>query len=72
MIPKILDTAQAIRQKAPSAKGCIKTWHRRQRRKERFHDRKHRAPKGALRRGAVAAFEDEGGATESTERQRVH
>ena len=63
-----------VRQKAPSAKRCIKTTKRQCRvEHRRKYVRKHRAPKGALRR---AGGEERGGfcdlVSESTERQKVH
>ena len=61
-----------FRQKAPSAKRCIKTCD------ERLFDvagnlvRKHRAPKGALRRLSRLVDGVDLVLSESTERQKVH
>ena len=65
-------TARGFRQKAPSAKRCIKTL--------LTHDglvlalivRKHRAPKGALRRVLLLVQVVGVLVSESTERQKVH
>ena len=59
-------------QKAPSAKRCIKTCEMNELLDVGGVVRKHRAPKGALRPGAVGARAAHHGWSESTERQKVH
>ena len=60
-------------QKAPSAKRCIKTWGVHGGRGEGVPVRKHRAPKGALRRLIKRDMPDAAfPLSESTERQKVH
>ena len=63
-----------IRQKAPSAKRCIKTVYDTETASWWISSvRKHRAPNGALRHdGADGLFIDLVGMLESTERQKAH
>ena len=65
-------SAVRLRQKAPSAKRCIKTGQPSGRRSGRWRRvRRHRAPKGALRLAVVVVTGSRSG-SESTERQKVH
>ena len=59
-------------QKAPSAKRCIKTAGVQRHVRCPRCVRKHRAPKGALRRSFCASSRARFSASESTERQKVH
>ena len=61
-----------VRQKAPSAKRCIKTPELRVLDGELSRVRKHRAPKGALRHLLTEERERRLVVSESTERQKVH
>ena len=60
------------RQKAPSAKRCIKTRLSRSSLRSRRSVRKHRAPKGALRHLVHRRTHHGHPVSESTERQKVH
>ena len=60
------------RQKAPSAKRCIKTLRRRAWLRRGSPIRKHRAPKGALRLRDLEVPVERVALSESTERQKVH
>ena len=61
-----------VRQKAPSAKRCIKTFGLRAGVSLPMTVRKHRAPKGALRLSEALRLALGGEGSESTERQKVH
>ena len=68
-----LHNVLAVSQKAPSTKTCIKTVSRSRRRTCPCQERKHRAPKGALRqRGVGFRHHFDRRPSESTERQKVH